>query len=179
MLGSLLTKAIAALTGSYLLNAVSDCAPGESLFDIRSISIDPAIPVSGAPLTLHLQYEVPQGLTVTGGTAEYDVTYNYIPFTPSEEPLCQDVPCPLGPGLYTNHSTTTWPDGLSGQLVSRMKWWDSNKNLLLCVEIASQTRRLQDTAVALQVPQPVCWRPALRGTARSAANNTGHASTDL
>ena len=137
------------------------------------MSIDPAIPVPGAPLTLQLTYEVPDGLTVTDGTAEYDVTYNYIPFTPSVEPLCQDIPCPLGPGVYTNHSTTTWPDGLAGQLVSQMKWWDSSKNLLLCVEIASQTRRLEDTAVAL----PVCWKPALRGTARPTANNTGHGDT--
>ena len=114
----------------------------------------PANPAAGENVTLYLDYTVPDGITVTGGQTEYDVTYNYIPFSPSYEPLCQNIPCPLQAGRYSNASSSLWPSGLSGLLVTQMKWWDENQNLLLCVEMSGQTGNLRRVALAL-APPPV------------------------
>jgi hypothetical protein len=102
------------------------------------MALTPVDPTPGQTATLYLDYTVPEGLTIMDGTAEYDVTYNYIPFSPTTEPLCQDIPCPLGPGRYQNTSDSEWPTGVSGFLDTKMKWLDTNKNLLLCVEISAQ-----------------------------------------
>ncbi len=117
---------------------VSDCAPGASVFTVNSVSLEPAVPIPGQNVTLTLDYTVPDGVTVTGGETEYDITWNYIPFEPSYEPLCQDIPCPLGSGRYTNRSTSVWPDSVSGYVTSQMKWLNEAKEILLCVEISGQ-----------------------------------------
>lgn len=129
MLGLLLK-----VVGLTLLNAtVNDCAKGQSIFLLNAVDITPTNPVPGEKVSLHIDYTVPDGLVVTGGTSEYSTTYNFIPFAPTVEPLCQDIPCPLGAGRYSNISVSDWPTGLSGQLDTKMKWFDDNKNLLLCM----------------------------------------------
>ncbi len=150
MLGGFLSRIALLIATVPFFGSVQDCAPGESLFTITDLALDPVAPVAGQNITLHLGYEVPDGLTVKGGIAEYDVTYNYIPFSPSKEPLCSNIPCPLGPGSYQNASTSQWPDSLSGLLVSQMKWWDDQDRLLLCVEIAGQTGDLRQVALVAQ-----------------------------
>lgn len=128
--------------------SVKDCAPGkDSILTLNSVNMVPVNPSAGDNVTLYLDYTVPNGLTVTGGQTEYDITYNYIPFSPSYEPLCQNIPCPLQAGRYSNASSSQWPTGLSGLLVSRMKWWDENQNLLLCVEMSGQTGNLRKVSL--------------------------------
>jgi ML domain len=152
MFGGFLSRLAVFLATVPFFGSVQDCAPGESLFTITELSLSPAAPVAGQNLTLHLGYEVPEGVSVLGGTAEYDVTYNYIPFSPSTEPLCSNIPCPLGPGTYLNESTSQWPDSLSGLLVSRMKWFDEQNSMLLCVEISGQTGNSGAESPALGTP---------------------------
>lgn len=135
-----LSNAAPFLRGYKALCSVNDCGAGKSVFTIQSVSLDPPTPVPGQDMTLTLDYTVPADTIVSGGETEYDITWNYIPFEPSYEPLCQNIPCPLGPGRYKNQSTSVWPDSVSGYIVSQMKWTDEAGRLLLCVEIANQAK---------------------------------------
>jgi hypothetical protein len=142
-----------------VVGAVSDCGAGTSVFKVNSVDLDPVSPAPGQNMTLTLDYTVPSGTVVAGGQTEYDVTWNFIPLEPSFEPLCQDIPCPLGPGTYRNQSTSLWPDSVSGYITSQMKWMDEAGNLLLCIEIAGQSASAPKQAA----PQPekvlVPYRP--------------------
>ena len=117
---------------------VKDCGAGKSVFSILAVAITPIDPVPGENVTLHLEYSVPAGTTVTDGTSQYDVTYNFIPFSPTVEPLCYDIPCPLGPGIYSNDTISQWPTGLSGTVVTKLTWFDLVKNVLLCLSIQAK-----------------------------------------
>ena len=132
----MLLALIAALSATLAAGTIKDCAAGSSLFTIEAVSLDPPTPVAGTKSTLHLEYRVPDGLTVTGGTTTYKTTLNFIPFAPSTEPLCQDVPCPLGPGLYKNDSVVEWPSGVSGRFTSQMTWADDSGAVLACLEMS-------------------------------------------
>ncbi len=116
---------------------VVDCAPGKSLFTIQSVSLDPAQPAPNQNVSLNLEYAVPLSVTITGGEARYAATYNFIPLTTTVEPLCANVPCPLSTGFYTNTSYMIWPSGLSGSLVSKVTWVDTDSRLLLCMSITT------------------------------------------
>lgn len=151
-----------------LLTTVSDCGKSAAVFTVNSVETVPLNPVPGQNMTLMLDYTVPAGTTVTGGQAEYDITWNYIPFEPSYEPLCHNIPCPLGPGRYTNQSTSVWPDSVSGYITSQMKWLDEGNKLLLCVEVANQlASTLSDTQNKQLVPYSY-YRRYLRGGAPQA-----------
>ncbi len=117
---------------------VKDCSSGTSVFTVNAASLVPADPIPGQNVTLHLEYTVPPGVTVTGGQSTFAITYNFIPFSPTVEPLCQDIPCPLGPGSYSNNTVSMWPSGLSGTVVSTLKWQDTDANQLLCISITAK-----------------------------------------
>lgn len=122
-----------------VLNAtVKDCGSGTSVFQMNAMSLDPANPAPGQRVGFSIDYTVPPSTTVSDGTARYELTYNFIPFSPTTEPLCSNVPCPLGPGRYSNTTYSTWPTGLSGSIMSRMKWLNPNGALLLCSEISGK-----------------------------------------
>lgn len=112
-----------------------DCGDGKALFTLNSQSIDPPEPTPGSTVVFNLDYTVPEGLTVSDGTTTYSYTYNFIPFSPTTNPLCQDLPCPVGPGRYQNTTKTTWPSGVSGYIVSTMTWTLPDSQLLLCSEM--------------------------------------------
>jgi hypothetical protein len=151
---SFLRIALAALAATGLAAAgpatVKNCASGSSLFTINKLSLDPPTAVAGAQSTLYLDYTVPEGTTITDGTTTYAITLNFIPFAPSTNPLCADIPCPLRPGSYSNATTSTWPAGVSGSFTSKMTWQDAASNLLLCVQISGA---MMDNQTSL-VPRP-------------------------
>ena len=138
MFNSLLSR-IFALTGAMFTATVTDCSAGKSLFTLNSASVTPDVPKAGDNVFITLYYTVPEGLIVTDGTSEYSVTYNFLPLTPTVESLCSNVPCPLGPGHYMNQSETVWPTGVSGTLSTQMKWYDTDKDLLLCLGVTWKT----------------------------------------
>ena len=117
---------------------VRDCGVGTSVFKINSVSLTPADPKPGENVGLNLDYTVPSGVTVTGGQAKYDITYNFLPLSPTIEPLCQDIPCPLGPGTYLNTTYSTWPTGLSGTVNTKITWLDEAGKQLLCIGIVAK-----------------------------------------
>jgi len=138
MLTSILKYILAAAGVSHFFGSVRDCGGSNSLFIVNSVSLDPAVPIPGNKVALTLDYTVPSGVYIGAGQVEYDVKYNFMPFAPTFENLCHNVPCPLGPGTYQNRTTTEWPTGISGRLVTKMKWLDATNALLLCVEISDQ-----------------------------------------
>jgi hypothetical protein len=133
---------------------VKDCGAGTSAFKIQALGLTPTAPSPGQDVTLHLEYDVPAGTTVTGGTTTYAVTLNFIPFQPSTEPLCQDIPCPLGPGSYKNDTTSSWPSGISGSFTSKMTWADEVGTQLLCVQISGTAVDTISNVTNMTVWQP-------------------------
>lgn len=154
----MLTRIVTALAALAAVSAgsatVKNCASGTSLFTINKLSLDPPTAVAGAQSTLYLDYTVPEGTTVTDGTTSYSITLNFIPFAPSTNPLCADIPCPLGPGSYSNATKSTWPAGVSGSFTSKMTWQDSSNTLLLCVQISGAMMENATSRVAL-LPEPL------------------------
>ena len=119
--------------------SVSNCGTDTSLFQINSLELTPATASPGQDMVLHLEYTVPQGVVIDDGTVQYDFSINGLPLNPPTiEPLCQDVPCPLGPGPYVNDTTSTWPTGVSGKLQTKMQWFDLKNTQLLCVIITGR-----------------------------------------
>ena len=126
------------LTQSVPNPVVKDCGGGKTIFFLNAASIDPPNPAPNDAVTLHLDYTVPPGTLVTGGEAKYSATYNFIPLSPTVEPLCSNIPCPLGPGRYVNNSISRWPSGLSGSLTTTLRWSDEAANPLLCINIIAK-----------------------------------------
>ena len=123
---------------SLLLSAnasVTDCSKSTSLFKITSFSFGPDPPIKGQNSTLDLFMNVPA--PVTGGTATYSITYNFIPLSPTTEDLCAVVPagCPIAAG--TLHTVSSFPfDGsLSGSITVKIEWKDLSADQLMCVSI--------------------------------------------
>jgi ML domain len=117
---------------------VRDCSSGTSVFKFLTASLTPDPVVKGQDATLSLSCQIPDGVTVTGGTAQYGFTFNGIPFSPTTEDLCSQVACPLVPGLYSNSTTTPFPD-VSGKIITTIKWFDETKRLLYCLETTVKT----------------------------------------
>jgi hypothetical protein len=117
---------------------VRDCCLGTSIFKINSVNLTPADPKPGESVALNLDYTVPSDVIVTGGQTRYDITYNFLPLAPTIEPLCQNIPCPLGPGTYLNSTYSTWPTGLSGTVNTKITWLDEVGTQLLCIGIVAK-----------------------------------------
>jgi len=75
---------------------------------------------------------------VNAGTAKYSFSFNGIPFAPTTEDLCSDVACPLLPGPYTNTTTSVFPSGVSGKVTTKIEWFDTANNRLLCADVTAR-----------------------------------------
>ena len=115
------------------VNTIREGSSGTSVFKFLTATVTPDPVVRGQDFTISLSCQIPDGVTVTSGTAEYGFTFNGIPFSPTTEDLCSQVACPLLPGLYSNATTAPFPD-VSGKIVSTIKWFDDAKTLLYCLE---------------------------------------------
>ena len=113
-------------------SSVADCGQGKSVFTIVDQNFSPEPPVADQPYDYWFYYSIPEGVEVTGGTAKYSLSLNGIPFTPSVEDLCTQTSCPKAAGYHNETSTDTWPSGISGKVISKLEWFDTNGNLLLC-----------------------------------------------
>jgi len=103
------------------------------------ISIVPDAPKAGQEVTTIFTYDLSK--EVTGGTASYGFSFNGIPFSPTVNDLCADQaggccpdPCPLAVGAHINESKSNFPSGVSGKIVTTIKWADQDKAQILCVE---------------------------------------------
>jgi hypothetical protein len=97
-----------------------------------SFSPDPTVP--GENSTLLLSMTVPE--EITGGTVTYSTTYNFIPFAPTTEPLCDvTVACPIQVGELSTVSTYPMDTTTTGSLAITIRWKDTTNRELLCVQI--------------------------------------------
>jgi hypothetical protein len=127
-------KALALVTLlTFASAAIKDCGSDTALFKITELTQDPPSSVAtGQNLSLTLKYTVPE--KVIGGRSITSITYNYLPFKPTEEDLCINTECPITPGEHDGSTWYEWPSGLSGVVVSKVEWHDLSNNLLLCIE---------------------------------------------
>ena len=119
-------------------NSVTDCSKGTSVFKFTSGSLlpDPVVPGQDSSITLNAIF--PDGTNIDAGTAKYSFSFNGIPFSPTTEDLCTDVACPLLPGPYTNTTTSVFPSGVSGKVNTRIEWFDTANNRLLCADVTAK-----------------------------------------
>jgi hypothetical protein len=115
---------------------ISDCG-NDSLFKITELSLSPPIAAVGQKTVLYMSYVVPENTYITYGTAMFSITLNGLPFSPTIEPLCSQLPCPILGGKYTNNTDILWPD-ISGKFTTTMSWYDENNTELLCFEITAK-----------------------------------------
>ena len=121
---------LTSLTAAFA--AIKDC--GQSpLFTITELSQIPADSISaGQNLSLTLKYTAPE--EIAAGTVTKSITLNFIPFAPTEEDLCANAACPITVGEHDGSSWSLFPSGVSGTLVSKVVWEDTQGRELLCVQ---------------------------------------------
>lgn len=133
-------------TATTSIGATVKNCNASSLFEMHSASLSPSVPSPGQEVSLFLSYSVPGDLVVTEGVTVYQITFNFVPLNPTTNPLCQDIPCPLSGGSYTNTTKSTWPSGVSGSFSSTMRWEgvnggkgiDGGDTNYLCLQISGK-----------------------------------------
>jgi hypothetical protein len=133
--------AIAVATAS-----ITDCDP-TSVFRPTALSLVPDPPVRGQPVTMTVKFDNPGG-DITDGKVVTSISLNGLPLTPSTEPLCENTACPLVSGPNDRTATSTWPDTVSGKVVSKSQWFGPAGESLLCVQTnvrvaATETKKLR------------------------------------
>jgi hypothetical protein len=123
---------LALLSLSLVSASITDCDTS-SVFRPTKLALDPATPVRGQPVTMTVLFDNP-GPVITDGTVTTSVTLNYIPFQPSVEALCTNTACPLMTGSNDRSTSSTWPDTVSGSVVTTSRWTGVNGQSLLCLK---------------------------------------------
>ena len=114
--------------------SVTDCSNAKTLFKLTSMSFSPDPPVAGQNSTLLLSMKVPE--EVTNGTVKYSTTYNFVPFAPTVEDLCdKTVPCPIASGALNTVSTYPFDNSLKGTVIFKIEWTELTGRSLLCVSL--------------------------------------------
>ena len=114
---------------------VSSCGDSTDLMQNVVLSVEPKLPQTD--YTLYLNGDLSQ--TITKGTSIYEITYNFIPISPTTEDLCTEInssniSCPLLNGFISSESKGTIPVALSGSLTIKNKWFNNDQNKILCMK---------------------------------------------
>ena len=111
---------------------IKDCGVSP-LFKITELAQDPVDRISGGQnLSLTLKYSASE--EIPAGKVTKSITLNFIPFSPTTEDLCVNAPCPITVGDHDGSSWSLFPSGVSGTLVSKVVWADTQGRELLCVQ---------------------------------------------
>jgi len=116
---------------------VKDCNV-TSIFRPTELGLTPDPPVVGQPVHLTVRFDNP-GPAITDGTVITSVTLNFIPFSPTREPLCTNTACPLVSGPNDRSTVSTWPSGINGNLVTKSVWNSVEGDNLLCIQTSVKT----------------------------------------
>jgi hypothetical protein len=116
-----------------LLSTIRDCGNGQGRAALLGFDSQPANPKAGDNVSLWVAYDLPAP-AITGGTATYSFSLNGIPFTPTVDDLCTQTACPKDTGFNNESSWSIFPSGVSGKIVSTIRWHDQNDELVWCVE---------------------------------------------
>jgi hypothetical protein len=118
---------------------ITDCGLSKSLFKLNAAGFWPDPAVKNDNSTVSLDFTVPEGVTINEGTVRYSLTYNFIPLSPSVEPLCpNNIECPIVPGTFNKSTSSIFPSGVSGTMVIKSEWFGPTNNLLLCYQIRTK-----------------------------------------
>ena len=121
------------LTSVLALGSIRDCSNGLGRAPLLGFDSVPANPVPGDNVSLWVAYDLPEP-PITGGSATYSLKLNGIPFPPTVEDLCTQTTCPKDTGFNNESSSSIFPSGVSGKIVSSIEWRDQNDELVWCVE---------------------------------------------
>jgi hypothetical protein len=113
--------------------SIRDCGNGKGRASLLGFDSQPPNPVAGDNISLWVAYDLPAP-PITGGTATYAFTLNGIPFSPTVDDLCTQTLCPKETGFNNETSSSIFPSGISGKIVSSVTWADQNDDLVWCVE---------------------------------------------
>jgi hypothetical protein len=125
------TKSVNDTISSFSLKSCGNSADiAQNLF----LDIDPKLPQDN--YVLYLNSDISKD--ITGGLSQYDVTYNFIPLSPSTNDLCgeianSNITCPLQKGYIALQSNGSVPTGLSGTVVIKNQWFDETGARILCM----------------------------------------------
>jgi hypothetical protein len=114
---------------------VSSCGDSTDLMQNVVLSVEPKLPQTD--YTLYLNGDLSQ--TITKGTSKYDITYNFIPISPTTEDLCTEIDssnisCPLLNGFISSESKGTIPIDLRGSLIIKNQWFNNDQTKILCMK---------------------------------------------
>ena len=121
------------LTSMFALGSMRDCSNGLGRAALLGFGTSPETPKAGDNVTLWVAYDLPEP-AITGGTVTYAFSLNGIPFTPTIDDLCTQTACPKEVGFNNESSSSIFPSGISGKIVSSITWKDQNDDLVWCVE---------------------------------------------
>jgi hypothetical protein len=132
-LAQLFTQNIA--YGAVTQFTIKNCGIDTDLVQNIILSVEPVLPQSD--YTLYVSGDLSK--EVIGGTSKYDVTYNFIPLSPTINDLCTEIKnsnitCPLKVGYIGLQSKGKVPTGLSGTVTIKNQWFDESSERILCMQ---------------------------------------------
>ena len=118
----------------------SSCGTASDLAQNLVLDVNPKLPVSDYMLSLGADLSK----EINSGTSTYDITYNFIPLTPTTNDLCSEInksniTCPLGRGVIGMESKGTIPNGVKGTTVIKNQWFNSDGARILCMKFTIKT----------------------------------------
>lgn len=117
--------------------SLKDCGnPSGDQATITGMGFSPINPLPGDNTTLWVAYDLKT--PITGGIATYSLTLNGIPFKPTIDDLCTQTACPKDVGSYNETSSSIFPSGISGKVVSKIQWTDQDNLPVWCVQSTFQ-----------------------------------------
>ncbi len=116
------------------------CGDSSDIAQNVKINVDPALPQTDYVLFL----DADLSKDVTGGTSKYDISLNGIPFSPTINDLCTEIAnsnitCPLTQGALESQSKGTIPTGVSGKIVIKNQWYNTENERILCMSFTIKT----------------------------------------
>lgn len=111
------------------------CGTSSDIAQNLKLDVSPVLPQTD--YTLFLNTDLSK--EVTGGTSKYSISFNGIPFSPTTNDLCEEIAnsnttCPLYVGNYASQSKGTIPAGVSGKVIIKNEWFNTESERILCME---------------------------------------------
>jgi len=111
------------------------CGTSSDIAQNLKLDVSPVLPQTD--YTLFLNTDLSK--EVTGGTSKYSISFNGIPFSPTTNDLCEEIAnsnttCPLYVGNYASQSKGTIPSGVSGKVIIKNEWFNTESERILCME---------------------------------------------
>ena len=111
------------------------CGTSSDIAQNLKLDVSPVLPQTD--YTLFLNTDLSK--EVTGGTSKYSISFNGIPFSPTTNDLCEEIAnsnttCPLYVGNYASQSKGPIPSGVSGKVIIKNEWFNTESERILCME---------------------------------------------